>query len=96
MQLIHIKSYSNDHILFLSNGLKARVLAHANEPIISDAGATLASSNHAGNDGGGCIPHKDGSGGYFYVSNSEIGSYPSDLSGGAYAYEFNTAHELIG
>jgi len=86
----------NDHILFLSNGLNARVLAHANEPIVADDGTTLAPNNHAGNDGGGCMPHKDGSGGYFYVSNSEVGSYPSDLSGGAYAYEFNAAHELIG
>ena len=50
--------------MFLSNGLKAGVLAHANEPIIADDGTTLAPSNYAGNDGGGCIPHKDGSGGY--------------------------------
>lgn len=86
----------NDHLVFLSNGLNGRVLAAANEPIIADDGSTLAMTHHSGNDGGGCIPHKDGSGGYFYVSNSEIGSYPSDLTGGSYAFEFNAAHELIG
>ena len=101
--------HSNGHQVFLSNGLDARPLALYGEAVVSDDGGTLATLYHAGADGGECIPKTDGSGGYYYVSNSEMGEYPetyvatavrkdySDLLiGGVYSFEFTADHELIG
>lgn len=96
--------------VFLSNGLSGRAIAHSGEPVLADDSTSLSAAYHVAADGGGCIPKTDESGGYYYVSNSEVGEYPADfdpnetdrsmyaanLTGGAYSLEFNANHELIG
>lgn len=82
--------------LFLSNGLMGKAVAYGGEPVMAADGTQLADAYHANCDGGAAIDKGDGSGGYYYVSNSEIGDYPSDLSGGVYSLEFNADHELVG
>lgn len=51
-----------------------------------------AAEYHPNCDGGASFPQEDG--GHIYVSNSEYGSYPDDLSGGVYALTFDGENNL--
>lgn len=86
-----------------------RHIGFLSEPVVADDGTELAAVYHDAADGGDCIPKTDGSGGYYYVSNSEQGEYPETydpaanfkdfaeaLTGGVYSFEFNADHEFVG
>ena len=49
---------------------------------------------HKNNDGGAAFDLPEG--GHIYVSNSEIGTYPDDLSGGVYALTFDSMNKAVG
>ena len=71
-----------------------KAIAHDAEPVLASDGSQLADAYHVNCDGGATFAKDDG--GYYYVSNSETGEHPSDLSGGVYSLEFTADHELIG
>lgn len=81
-------------------------IAFDGEPVLAADGTQLAAKYHPNCDGGAAIAKTGGSGGYYYVSNSEIGEYPAGfagdrmaattLIGGAYSLEFTADHKLIG
>jgi len=76
--------------LLLSTGLTARRLTTAGEQVRYDLGLGFSPlSMHELADGAAVIPTTDGSGDYFYVSNSE-----SSTNGGVAALRFNSQHRL--
>lgn len=77
--------------LYLSNGLKAEAVANSGNPVVLADGSE-AIEYHPNCDGGASFPQADG--GHIYVSNSEFGSYPDDLSGGVYALTFDGENNL--
>jgi uncharacterized protein len=97
----------NGRVLFLSNGLQAKMLGAENGTVTATDGTALG-PYHKSADGGQTFPIE--AGGYYYVSNSENGQeYPIDfdiasdrklleanLTGGVYSFEFNANHELVG
>ncbi|KAL7481062.1 hypothetical protein ACHAW6_006737 [Cyclotella cf. meneghiniana] len=77
--------------LHLSNGLQAVAVGNSGQPVIL-ADDSEASAYHPNCDGGASFPQEDG--GHIYVSNSEWGTYPDDLSGGVYALTFDGENKL--
>lgn len=78
---------ADDNGVRLPKGFQSRVVARSGL-------APLAGSDfvwHGAPDGGGCLPDSCVSGGWVYVSNSELRS----SSGGAGALKFNASGELI-
>ena len=97
----------NGRTLYLSNGLKAKIIGSEGKAIVAADGSELG-IYHQGADGGATFPIEGG--GYYYVSNSEIGeqyavefdltadriALETNLTGGTYAWEFNSDHEVVG
>ncbi|KAL7513987.1 hypothetical protein ACHAXN_011237 [Cyclotella atomus] len=77
--------------LYLSNGLQAVAVGNSGNPVVL-ADDSEAAEYHPNCDGGASFPQEDG--GHIYVSNSEYGSYPDDLSGGVYALTFDGENNL--
>jgi Bacterial protein of unknown function (DUF839) len=88
--------------------LTAKAIGVKGQSVTDKDGIALA-AYHGGADGGACFRKADG--GYYYVSNSEIGAeydhgtfsltaerslMVGNLTGGAYSFEFNANHQLVG
>jgi uncharacterized protein len=57
---------------------------------------SFAAPMHDRADGAGIIPKDDGSGGFYYVSNSELGDIEDDeKTGGVYVFELDANHDVI-
>ena len=78
--------------LYLANGLQAVPVGHSGQKVVLADDSQSSIEYHANCDGGAAIPQADG--GHIYVSNSEVGSYPDDLSGGVYALTFDGENKL--
>lgn len=87
-------------------GLNGVALAYAGEDVILDDGTNVGMTFHRYADGGQVFSKEDGTG-YYYLSNSEDGSYPDgykpgldrskysqDLTGGVYRLEFTNDHKV--
>ncbi|KAL3773726.1 hypothetical protein ACHAW5_009835 [Stephanodiscus triporus] len=79
-------------VMYLANGLQAVAVGSSGEKVALADGTESALPYHANCDGGAAIPTADG--GHIYVSNSEIGSYPDELTGGVYALTFDEQNKL--
>lgn len=95
-------------MLYLSNGLTAKAIGVAGG-MVTKADGTAIAAYHGGADGGACFPKAGG--GYYYVSNSELGDeydhasfaltvdrnlLAANLTGGVYSFEFTADHQLVG
>lgn len=89
---IVISSPISKGVMYLANGLQAVAVGHSGEKVALADGTESALEYHANCDGGAAIPTADG--GHIYVSNSEIGSYPDELTGGVYALTFDGQNQL--
>jgi secreted PhoX family phosphatase len=90
----HTRSFSSvtGGTLYLANGLQAVPVGHSGQKVVLADDSQSSIEYHANCDGGAAIPQADG--GHIYVSNSEVGSYPDDLSGGVYALTFDGENKL--
>lgn len=86
----------DDGRLLLSKGLECRLVASAGNPVQFTDGSAQSSSENMHGDADGAAVLEDFSGtndgGWYYVSNSEIGSG----GGGVGSIRFNSAGEVIG
>lgn len=78
--------------MHLSNGLAAVAVGSSGEKVALSDGTEAALPYHANCDGGAAFATADG--GHIYVSNSEIGAYPDELTGGVYALTFDGQNKL--
>jgi hypothetical protein len=81
-------------VLHLCNGLQATPVGFSGAAVLLADGTESDLVYHKNNDGGAAFDLPDG--GHIYVSNSEIGSYPDDLSGGVYALTFDGTNKAVG
>lgn len=64
--------------IYLSTGLKGRVLAHSKKRVVYDDGSESEIKFHINPDAGACFDATDGSGGWYYMSNSEVKNEDDD------------------
>ena len=81
-------------VLHLCNGLQATPVGFSGAAVLLADGTESSLVYHKNSDGGAAFDLPEG--GHIYVSNSEIGSYPDDLSGGVYALTFDSMNKAVG
>jgi hypothetical protein len=81
-------------VLHLCNGLQATPVGFTGAAVLLADGTESDLVYHKNSDGGAAFDLPEG--GHIYVSNSEIGSYPDDLSGGVYALTFDGTNKAVG
>jgi uncharacterized protein len=89
----------NGEKIFLSNGLYGRPIGIAGENVTFVDGTHSSIPMHGSADGGAVFAKEDGSG-YYYASNSELGSWDAktgkvDGAGGVYVFELDNDHRPI-
>ena len=84
---------SNGKRVRVNNGIMGRPIGIVEEPVPL-ADGTFAAPMHDRADGGAVIPKDDGSGGFYYVSNSEDGDI-DEPTGGVYVFELDANHDVI-
>ena len=77
--------------LRLSAGLDVRIIANKDQPVKYDNGGQSLINFHTDPDAAAVFPKKDGSGNYYYVSNSE-----SNVTGGVGSIEFASNGDVLG
>lgn len=77
--------------LRLSAGLDVRIVANKDRPVKYYNGAQSLVNFHTDPDAAGIFSKKDGSGNYYYVSNSE-----NNITGGVGSIEFNSKGDVLG
>lgn len=77
--------------LRLSAGLDVRIVAKKDRPVAYDNGGRSLVNFHTDPDAAAIFSKKDGSGNYYYVSNSE-----NNVTGGVGSIEFNSNGEVLG
>jgi len=84
--------HANGGVMHLSNGLAAVAIGSSGEKVALSDGTESDIPYHENCDGGAAFATADG--GHIYVSNSEIGKYPDELTGGVYALTFDEENKL--
>ena len=93
LRYLLLSSSGSGGTLYLANGLQAVAVGHSGQKVVLSDDSQSSIEYHANCDGGASFPQPDG--GHIYVSNSEVGAYPDDLSGGVYALTFDGENKLL-